>query len=185
MFLWPLCWYYDKVQNPSPWQAGITFVFKSQVTVSSGAKSKHFRYSLFWGLFYLNIIFANAIWILSISFFFFFFWSVLRASWRRLRKGHCSTYYFTSWRKLHTEKWYPFYTNRARKKKEKKVVWPISVCHFYVPPLFSSWLASNRNGKELYLSFYFRAIYCACFMLTSLPPWSTYRHLWHTEIPFL
>lgn len=41
----------------------------------------------------------------------------------------------------------------------------------------SSALASYANGKELHLNFYIRAIHGACSMLTSLTPWSTYRHL--------
>lgn len=49
----------------------------------------------------------------------------------------------------------------------------------------STELASYTNGKELHLNYYVRAIHGACSMLTSLPPWSTYRHLWDTGIPYL
>lgn len=103
----------------------------------------------------------------------------------KAKKGTLFHILFHFMKKIAYWKMIPMPHKQSQEEEGKKVVWTISACHFYVPPLFSSWLASNRNGKELYLSFYFRAIYCACFMLTSLPPWSTYRHLRHTEIPFL
>lgn len=164
-----------EVQNLSPWQAGIDFVFKkSQATFSSEAKSTQFWYSLFWGLFHLNIVFANAVWFLS-----FFFFSILRAWWRRLRKGrfHCYRDHITSWRKLHTEKMIPILHKQSQEEEGKKVVWIISACHFYFPPLFSPGPGAVAMPKS-YISVFTSEQYIVLTLC-----WSTYRCLWAQEFP--